>query len=78
MQNPEKYAGLPETPRGRYNRRRLVVLMVIVFVVVLSFFAGRVTSRSKMYIQTGNPTLLQHPGSERTGIPPGPPDSLSP
>ena len=78
MQNPEKYPGLPETPRGRYNRRRLVVLMVVVFVVVLSFFAGRVTSRNRTYIQTGNPNVQQHPGSDREGIPPGPPDSLAP
>ncbi|HWB93157.1 MAG TPA: hypothetical protein VG605_14945 [Puia sp.] len=78
MQNLEKYPGLPEGTRGRYNRRRLVILMVIIFVVVLSFFAGRVTSSSKTYIQPGNPSTLQHPGSDRAGIPPSPPDSLSP
>ena len=54
------------------------MLMVIIFVVVLSFFAGRVTRGSKTYIQTGNPNVMQHAGSDRSGIPPGPPDSLSP
>lgn len=78
MEKPEKYPGMPEHPRGHYNRRRLVVLMVIIFVVVLSFFAGRVTTTRKTYIQPGTRALLQQPGSDRAGIPPGPPDSLSP
>ena len=78
MENLDKYTGLPEHPRGHYNRRRLVVLMVIILVVVLSFFAGRVTKSSKTYIQPGNPAIMQHPGADRAGIPPGPPDSLSP
>jgi hypothetical protein len=70
MQNPDN------TPRGRFNRRRVMVLMVVVFVVVLSFFAGRHFGNKPAYIQTGNPGALQHPGSDRAGIPPGPPDSL--
>ena len=68
MQNPET------TPRGRFNRRRVMVLMVVVFVVVLSFFAGRFSgSDRKTYIQLENPAAAQHPGSDRAGIPP---DSL--
>lgn len=80
MENPNKYTGASDVPRGRYNRRRLVVLMVVIFVVVLSFFAGRLSGGNghKTYIQTGARGTTQHPGSDRVGIPPGPPDSLSP
>lgn len=78
MPDPDKYPGAPETPHGRFNRRRIVVLIVVVFVVVLSFFAGRYFSQKPTYIQPGDPALKQYPGSDKVGIPPGPPDSLSP
>jgi hypothetical protein len=78
MPNPDKYPGAPGAPRGRYNRRRVMVLIVVIFVVVLSFFAGRYFGNKPSYIQPGNPAARQYPGSDRVGIPPGPPDSLSP
>jgi hypothetical protein len=73
MPNPDKHAGAPETPYGRFNRRRIMVLIVVVFVIVLSFFAGRHFGKKPDYIQTGDPALRQYPGSDRVGIPP---DSL--
>jgi hypothetical protein len=74
MQHTAQNPGSPDTPRGRFNRRRLVVLMVVIFLVVVSFFAGRISNPgSKMYIQPENPAAGQQPGSDRTGIPP---DSL--
>jgi len=55
-----------------------MVLIVVVFVVVLSFFAGFYYGKRPSYIQTGNPAVRQYPGSDKVGIPPGPPDSLAP
>jgi hypothetical protein len=63
MANPDQFE--------RYNRRRYVMLIVIVFVVVLSFFAGRWYNH-KTYISPENPGAIG-PGSDRKGIPP---DSL--
>jgi hypothetical protein len=56
----------------RYNRRRYVMLIVIIFVVVLSFFAGKWYSR-RSYISPENPGAVT-PGSDRKGVPP---DSLA-
>lgn len=56
---------------GRYNRRRYVMLIVIIFVIVLSFFAGKWYNH-KTYINPETPAATQ-PGSDRAGIPP---DSL--
>jgi hypothetical protein len=78
MPNPDNHPGAPVTPRGRFNRRRVMVLVVVVFVVVLSFFAGRYFGNKPNYIQPGDPAVKQYPGSDRVGIPPSPPDSLSP
>lgn len=74
MPNPDRSPGALHTPRGRYNRRRVMVLIVVVFVVVLSFFAGRYFGNKPAYIQPGNPAVQQYPGSDKVGIPP---DSLS-
>ena len=78
MPNPDTHPGAPDTAHGRYNRRRVMVLIVVVFVVVLSFFAGRHFGNKPDYIQPGNPATRQYPGSDKVGIPPGAPDSLSP
>ena len=57
---------------NHYNKRRVMVLMVVVLVIVLSFFAGRYSINTKTYIQPSNQTTGQT-GSDRAGIPP---DSL--
>ena len=71
MQNQDNYsAGVPQNSRGRYNRRRVVMLVVVIFVVVLSFLAGRATNKSRMYIQPTNTGAAQQSGSDRAGVPP--------
>jgi hypothetical protein len=48
------------------------MLIVIVFVIVVSFFAGKWYGH-KTYITPDNSGAAMQPGTERTGIPP---DSL--
>lgn len=63
---------LKPAPGTRYNRRRVVVFIVILFVAVISFFAGRFAG-GKTYIQPANIPSSAQPGSDRANIPP---DSL--
>ncbi|HEV2353840.1 MAG TPA: hypothetical protein VGR89_06335 [Puia sp.] len=53
-----------------FNRRRLAVVIVVIFIAVLSFFAGRLFGHVNYIEPTGTG---QHPNSDRAGIPP---DSL--
>ena len=53
-----------------FNRRRLAVVIVVIFIAVISFFAGRRYGHVNYLEPTGSG---QHPNSDKTGIPP---DSL--
>jgi hypothetical protein len=64
MANPDQF--------GRYNRKRYIMLFVIVFVVVISFFAGKWYGH-KTNLSPDNSGAAMQPGSDRVGIPP---DSL--
>jgi hypothetical protein len=64
---------------GRYNRRRYVMLIVVIFIIVMSFFAGKWYGRQRRtYIQEPVPSGTTPPaknGEDRAGVPP---DSLPP
>jgi hypothetical protein len=60
----------PDNSRS-FNKRRLVVLIVVVFLIVLSFFAGQHYGRHADILPQDPGTT--RPGSDRQGIPP---DSL--
>ena len=63
---------------GRYNRRRYVMLIVVIFVIVMSFFAGKWYGdrrRSKVPEPVSPAATSPAPnGEDRAGVPP---DSLS-
>jgi hypothetical protein len=74
MQIPERSTHREE-PRDKVsqaNRRRLTILIVVIFVAVLSFFAGRHSWRRPYIQQDVNNSQPADP-SGREGIPP---DSL--
>jgi hypothetical protein len=54
------------------NKRRLTVIIVVIFIIVLSFFAGRY-SVHKPYMGSEDINSGMPPPSDRAGIPP---DSL--
>jgi hypothetical protein len=74
MQIPERYTHRAELPdkTSRNNQRRLTVLIVVIFIAVLSFFAGRHTGH-RPYTQQDVTNGQPSDPSGREGIPP---DSL--
>lgn len=58
--------------REGYYRRRTLVILVVIAVAVLSFFAGKYYG-GRTYIQPVNPPASGQPAADHAGIPP---DSL--
>jgi hypothetical protein len=62
---------------GRYNRRRYVTLIVVIFVIVMSFFAGKwYGDRNRSKVPEPVSPAATAPaanGEDRAGVPP---DSL--